>query len=54
MDGARDTNGRLSQVHTVFLLGSLTERDHLEEIGVDDRIILNGSSRSGVRRHGLD
>ena len=36
------------------LLGrDLRERDHLEDLGVSGRIVLNGSSRS-VMGHGLD
>ena len=37
------------EVHTGFGWDDLRGRDHLEELGV-----LNGSSRSGLRRHGLD
>jgi hypothetical protein len=32
----------------------MKERDHWEDLGVDGRIILNISSRSGMERHGLD
>jgi hypothetical protein len=28
------------QVYTIFLWGEVTERDHLEDLGVDGRIIL--------------
>jgi hypothetical protein len=31
--------------YTVFLLGNINERDHLEDIGVDGRIILKWISR---------
>jgi hypothetical protein len=36
------------------LVGDLRERDKLKELGVDGRVLLNGSSRSGMRKHGLD
>jgi hypothetical protein len=42
------------KVHTGIWWGNLMERDHLEEQGVDGRIILNGSSGSGMWRYGLD
>jgi len=29
-------------------------RDHLEDLGVEVRIMLSGSSRSVMKRHGLD
>jgi hypothetical protein len=32
----------------------MKERDHLGDPGVDRRIILNGSSRRGMWRYGLD
>ena len=32
----------------------LRERGHFEDPGVDGRVILNGSSRRGMVRHGLD
>jgi len=35
-------------VHTGFWWGNLRERDHLEDPGLDGRIILNGPSRSGM------
>jgi hypothetical protein len=41
------------EVHTVFWRGDVSEGDHLEDPGVDGRIILNGSLRTGMRRHGL-
>jgi hypothetical protein len=36
------------------LVGRPEGRNHLEDPGVDGRIILNGSSRSGMGGHGLD
>jgi hypothetical protein len=39
-------------VHTWFLAGNLRERDHLEDLGIDRRIILKLSSRSG--KWGMD
>jgi len=40
-------------MHIGFRWGGLKERDHLEDLGVDGRITLNGFSRSGMGRHGL-
>jgi hypothetical protein len=42
------------EVHTRCLWGDLRERYYLEELSLDRRIILNGSSRSGMGRRGLD
>jgi hypothetical protein len=36
-----------------FWWGGLKERDYSEDLGVNGRIILNGSLRSGMGRHGL-
>jgi len=33
--------------------GALMENDHLEELGIDGRTILNCTFRRGRRRHGL-
>jgi len=30
------------------------KRDHLEDLGIDSTIVLNGSSRSGMGRHGRE
>jgi hypothetical protein len=35
------------EVHTGFWWGDLREGNHLRDPGIDGRIILNGSSRSG-------
>jgi len=35
-------------VHTGFWWGNLRERDHLEDTGIDGRIILIGCLRSGI------
>jgi len=32
-------------VHTGFWWGNLRDKDHLQYLGIDGRIILNGSSR---------
>jgi len=37
---------RRGQMHTVFWWRNLKERDHLEDLGVDGRIILNWSERN--------
>jgi hypothetical protein len=42
------------QVHTVFRWGNLKERDHLEDLGMDGKIILNCILRNGVEGCGLD
>jgi len=41
-------------VHTGFWQGDLSERDHLEYLGIDGKIILNGSSICEMGKHGLD
>jgi len=40
MGGAGSTYGGRAEVHTEFLWGNLRERDHLEDLGEDGRIIL--------------
>jgi hypothetical protein len=40
-------------VLTGLCCGNLTERDHLKDPGVDEKVILKGYSRSGMG-HGLD
>jgi hypothetical protein len=39
MGGACSTDGR-DEMHTIFWLENLTGRDHLEDLGVDGKIIL--------------
>jgi hypothetical protein len=41
------------KVQTGFWWGNLRKRDHLEDLGLDERVISNGSSRSGKGRLGL-
>jgi hypothetical protein len=43
-------------VHNGFGLGNLSGRDHLEDPGVEGRVILRWifKTRDGGRRHGLD
>jgi hypothetical protein len=40
MGGAFGTYGGRGDVHTGFCLGKLKKRDHLEDLGIDLRIIL--------------
>jgi hypothetical protein len=42
------------EVYTGFWRGDLRERDHLENPGVDERIILRLIFRKWDWRHGLD
>jgi hypothetical protein len=44
--------GHVGEAYTGFWWGNLKERDHLG--GVDGRIILNGSSGSGMWGYGLE
>ena len=53
MGGACSTNGKV-EAYIKFLRGNLRERNHLGETGVDGRIIINGSSGSGMCGCGLD
>jgi hypothetical protein len=45
MDGACSTYGGRGEVYTGFWWGNLREREHLEDPGVDGRIILRGIFR---------
>ena len=36
-----------------FLWGKLSERDHLEDLGTDGRILLKWIFKDGMERHGL-
>jgi hypothetical protein len=42
------------EVHTGFWWGNLRERDHLEDLGIDERIILKSILKEAGWRHGLD
>ena len=53
MGGACSAYGEKRGVYR-FLAGKLRDRDHLEDPGMDGRIILNGSSGSGMWGYGLD
>ena len=41
-------------MHTRFWWGNLRVRDHLEDPGIDGRIILKWTEGSGMGEHGLD
>ena len=42
------------KVHAGFWWGNLRERHHLEDLGVDGRIILTLICKKWDKRHGLD
>jgi len=54
MGRAGSMYGEKAEVHTGFLWGNLRERDHLEDPGVDGRIILRHIFRNCDKGHGLD
>ena len=41
-------------MRTGFMWGDLMERDHLEDLGVDERIILRRIFKNAMGRRGLD
>jgi hypothetical protein len=47
-------SARMGELHAGFCWGSLRERDHLEDIGVDAKIILRRISRRWDGGHGLN
>jgi len=50
MGGACSTYGGRGEVYTGFWWGKPRDRDHLEDIGVDGRIILKGVLKKSVGR----
>ena len=52
MDGACSTCG--GEKHIRFCWENLRERDHLEDLGVDYKIILKWIFKSGMEGHELD
>ena len=46
--------GGSGEVYTGFWWGNLRGKDHLEDPGVDGRIILNEPPSSGMKGHGLN
>jgi len=54
MGGICSTYGASGEVLTGFCWGNLMERDHLEDPGVDGRIILKWILRKWDGGHGLD
>jgi hypothetical protein len=54
MGGACSTYEGKGEVHTGFWWGDLRERDHLEELGADWKIILEWIFKMWDGVHGLD
>jgi len=54
MGGACSTYGWRAEMYTGFWWGNLRERDHLEDQGIDVRIILRWVFRNGMWRHRMD
>jgi hypothetical protein len=54
MGGACSTYGAEGEVHTGFWWGNLKERDHLEDPGVDGRIMLRSFFRKWDGGGGMD
>jgi hypothetical protein len=54
MDWACGTRGRQEEVHTEFWEGNLMERDHLVDVRVDGRIILEWILKKWDGAYGLD
>jgi hypothetical protein len=54
MGGARSKYKWRRDMHTGFWWGNLRERDHLEDEGIDGRIILKLIFKKWDRGHGLD
>jgi len=54
MGGACSTYGRRTETYTGFWWGNPRERDHLEDPGVDMRIILRRVFRSEMWGHRMD
>jgi hypothetical protein len=46
--------GGAGELHTEFWWGDLMERDHLEDLGVDGRIIVKWILKKWDGGHGLD
>jgi hypothetical protein len=54
MGGAFSAYWKKGETYTGFWWGNLKERDHFEDLTVDGRIMLKGSSGSGMWGYGLD
>jgi hypothetical protein len=54
MGGARSIYGGRGGVYSGFWWGNMREKDHLEDSGIDRRIILRWTFRSRMWEYGLD